>query len=177
MILVRTMQCNDVVKALAQGLQQASKLEVIFLVDERKEPVETGSFEKLSITRDYFKDNGIYAPQDFAWRCGDYGFYMARRRYPEVHLFWMIEFDVRIIGQANRFFEAASARPEVDLLVAYLQQAKANWWWYPAAAAADVTAYRCFFPVTRLTARGIDCLFAKAASPVEPAFTPDALAE
>ena len=73
----------------------------------------------------------------------------------------MIEFDVRIIGQAGRFFEAAASRPDIDLLVAYLQQAKANWWWYPAAAAADATPYRCFFPVIRLTARGVDCLLQK----------------
>ncbi|RYE93096.1 MAG: hypothetical protein EOO77_45940 [Oxalobacteraceae bacterium] len=73
----------------------------------------------------------------------------------------MIEFDVRLIGNAALFFDAAAKRPDLDLIAGRVQPADRNWWWFPHLASADARPWRCFFPVVRLSARAIDRLHAK----------------
>lgn len=161
MILIRAIKLDFETLSFAKNLQTVSQHEVIFIVDERKSTVDTGKFRKISLNASTCQDQGLYTPTDFAWRCGDYGFYLARKLYPAVNMFWMLDYDVRIVGDATKFFKIARAHSDIDLLATFLCRATKNWWWYPALAANNTAPWRCFFPVIRLSAQGIDCLLEK----------------
>ena len=161
MILLRTTEVTPPVLDLADRLGAASGLPVSMLVDERHGSVGPSRHPKLVLDADSYASLGLHLPTDVGWRCGDYGFYLARRVHPEVERFWMIEFDVRLTGDAALFFDAAAKRSDLDLLAGRLQPADRNWWWFAHLASADARPWRCFFPVIRLSARAIDQLYAK----------------
>jgi hypothetical protein len=160
LILVRTTTLDPETVAFGHRLEAASDRPVAFIVDERNGPV-AGPVDKVSLTEAACRGLGLFCPSDFAWRCGDYGLYLARRAHPDATHFWMIENDVRFVGgdmeQFFAFFEAKDA----DLLAGYLKPATADWYWTHHASSRDSAAYRCFFPVTRFSARALDVLLAK----------------
>ena len=105
---------------------------------------------------------GLHCPADFAWRCGDYGYYLARQRFPDAELFWLIESDVRFYGKdPEHFFRFFANRPDVDFLAGGLKPADQSWYWRNTARARDVAPFRCLFPVTRLSSEAIDAVFAR----------------
>jgi hypothetical protein len=111
-------------------------------------PVERAKLEAM----------GLHCPDNFAWRCGDYGFYLARSCHPEARYLWMIEHDVRFSAHGLtdffRRFDAAGA----DLLVTRLSPAEPEWYWTAAASARDARPFRCLFPISRISARAVDLL-------------------
>ncbi|WP_353467425.1 hypothetical protein [Sphingomonas faeni] len=147
-------------RGFADELAAASGLTVAYLIDERGGTVETDR-PKIRLTQELCESIGLFCPGDFAWRCGDYGFYLARRQFPEASFYWQIEFDVRFRGPGLAAFFAACARDQADLLAADFGIAKRDWWWRMFAQARDVVPYRAFFPVTRLSAHAVDNLLAK----------------
>lgn len=161
MILVRTMTLAKSAIELAASLKAASNLPVVMLIDERRGSAGDCVYPKLSLNQAAYTHLQIHRPWDVGWRCGDYGFYLARTAFPEVERFWMIEDDVRISGDAGRFFDFFAARPEPDLLAARLRPADRNWWWWAHLSSTDAEPWRCFFPVVRLSARAIDALHLK----------------
>lgn len=161
MILLRTTQLGPETLAFGDALRAASGQPLAVLVDERTGSVGDCRFPKLSLNKKTYGGLGLHLPGDVGWRCGDYGFYLARRHYPQVEHFWMIEDDVRITGDTRLFFERFAARPEFDLLAARLRPAGLDWWWWAHLASSDAKPYRCFFPVVRLSGRAIDTLYAK----------------
>jgi hypothetical protein len=163
MILVRTTSLDAETVAFGRALGRASGLATGFLVDERKGEVDSpmGPVEKVSLTAQACRQLGLYCPKDFAWRCGDYGLYVARRQHPEVAHFWMIESDVRFLGGDVAEFFGAFDRVEADLLAGQIQDAMPDWYWTHHASARDCAPFRCFFPVTRFSARALDVLLAK----------------
>jgi len=160
-ILVRTTRVNPAVQFLARSLAAASGEAVAALVDERRGPVDTGGLPKVSVTDAGVEAFGLHRPADYGWRCGDYGFYLARRQHPAEAHFWMVDYDVRIGGDASAFFAACAARAEIDLLAAHVRDTDRGWWWCASVAASDAVPRRCFFPVVRLSARAADALLAK----------------
>jgi hypothetical protein len=154
MILFRTTSFDGRSAAFLDELATATVRPIVILADERRAPVDTGSFPKVSLTDEACQSIGLFTPKDFAWRCGDYGFYLARRQFPEVKSFWMVESDVRI-GNPRDFFALADRSEEPDLLAARLAPADPSWWWHPTVSAADARPYRCFFPLVRLSSRAI----------------------
>lgn len=161
MILLRTTTIDDGIVAFGEMLEAASDSPVVALVDERAATASGEGLPKLSLNAAAYAELGLFTPHDVGWRCGDYGFYAARRRFPEVERFWMIEFDVRILGRAAEFFERCAARGDLDLLAARLRPADQGWWWHGHVASANARPYRCFFPVVRLSAGAIDLLMAR----------------
>jgi hypothetical protein len=160
-ILLRSTDFDERVARFARALQAASGDRVCFVVDERNGPIPIAGFDKIGLSAPAIARLQVYAPQDFAWRCGDYGFYLARRRYPDEAHFWMIEHDVRVAGDAARFFKLVAGRPDLDFVGTDLRPAERLWYWTRAISSRDATPYRCLFPITRLTARAIDALLAK----------------
>ena len=160
MILLRTTRIDDQARALADRLRVASGLTVAMLVDERRTPSPT-DLPKVAITDAACAARGLYTPGDYTWRCGDYGFYLARHQFPGETHYWMIEYDVAISGDAARFFATCAAHPDIDLLAADVRPTARDWWWCANVAASDVQPYRCFFPVVRLSAHAVDALAAK----------------
>jgi hypothetical protein len=161
MILIRTIDLAEPVLKFADHVRSMSGLPVTMLVDERHEVAGDCRHPKLRLTENSYAALKLYAPADAGWRCGDYGFYLARDTYPDVERFWMIESDVRIVGEADRFFSATESRTEYDFLAARLRPAETDWWWRPHASAVNAQPWRCFFPAVRLSARAIDLLYEK----------------
>lgn len=162
-ILIRTTGVDAPALALARRLQQASGAPVTLIADARSGAVEAVDPDVIALSSTACGALGLFCPADFAWRCGDYGYYLARRRYPAVQHFWLIETDVGIYGRdPAEFFDFFRARASaVDLLAAQLRRADSSWYWSQFARACDVPAYRCLFPITRLSSRAIDAALAK----------------
>lgn len=157
-VLVRTTRLDAEALALARRLQQASGAPVALVADARSGAADAVDPDVIALSSAACRALRLYCPPDFAWRCGDYGYYLARRRYPSTQRFWLIETDVAICGgDAAEFFAFFAERArEVDLLAAKLRAADHFWYWTQFARGRNVQAFRCLFPITRLSARAID---------------------
>lgn len=157
MILIRTQIVDDRLAAFARDLASWSGMSAAFIVDERKGEVTVPkSAIKISLTESSCRTLGLYCPHDFAWRCGDYGLYIARRTFPDARWFWLIESDVRIAGAHPEDFFRTFEQCERHFLSSYLGAASNDWAWYRAAKNNDVGVHKCFFPVCRFSAEAID---------------------
>ena len=119
-ILVRTTRIAADELALARRLQQASAAPVALVADARSGAVDGTDPDVIALSSAACQALQLFCPPDFAWRCGDYGYYLARRRYPTTERFWLIETDVAIYGGETEAFFAffAERAREVDLLAA-----------------------------------------------------------
>jgi hypothetical protein len=117
-ILLRARERTARNELLASELRQASGCEVRFLLDERSGERDPGT-DVLSLNHQSYAALGLYTPPDAAWRCGDYGLYMAWREEPTRPYYWLIEDDVRIAGDVAEFFNLCTAS-NADLLCANL---------------------------------------------------------
>ena len=167
MILLRLARFSEETIAFAQRLRRESGMRVACIVDERNGPVDVGDFDKVSLTRAACRAIGLHCPRDVGWRCGDYGFYLARLRYPDVRFFWLMEYDVRLrCLDLGEFFsryapDRGPASVDHDLIAGYYRQAAGDWYWTHTMIARDRPVWRCLFPVVRLSARAIDTLHAE----------------
>lgn len=143
---------------MARRLEQASACPVALIADARSGAVDRADPDVVALSSAACGALGLFCPPDFAWRCGDYGYYLARRRYPATCYFWLIETDVGFYGgDAAEFFAFFAERARgVDLLAAQLRRADHSWYWTAFARARDVVPFRCLFPITRLSKRAID---------------------
>lgn len=115
----------------------------------------------ILVTRSGCEEMGLFCPPDFAWRCGDYGFYLARHASPETSHFWLIEYDIRFGGgSASDIFRTFAGYPEVDFLATYQQPAQKGWHWYDHVNARNIRPHRCLFGIVRISARAADHLLA-----------------
>lgn len=159
LILVRTRTPTAEAASWAMQLAYFSGAPAVLLVDARHgEGYDDAGV--VAMTREGDRRLGLHAPVDVGWRCGDYGFYAARARFPDVTHYWMIEDDVRIGGDGAAFFAHTARFPDIDFLGAHIRPAEPQWWWYGHARSRDATPWRSFFPVTRLSAIAVDRLWA-----------------
>lgn len=162
MILLRTMSFSAQTAAFARRLAAESGQKICFVIDERKGAVDTAEFDKISLTRQACRRLGLYCPLDFGWRCGDYGFYLARQRYADEKSFWLIEYDVRLVGpDTGDFFRNFEGADDVDLIAGHFRVAERWWYWTHTMAARGESVWRCLFPVVRLSSKAIDFLHAQ----------------
>ena len=162
MILVRATRLSETTVLMAEKLAAASGQEIAFVLDGRHPVKIFTSRPKIMLTPDACTALGLYCPSDFAWRCGDYGIYLARQRFADVERFWLIEDDIRIAGGSPAaFFESFESEPEIDFLACNYRRARSDWDWYFNASGRDVLTFRCNFGIVRLSARAIDALLAK----------------
>ena len=155
-VLVRTTRPDAAARGFARRLSSLSGLPVVLVVDGNQVAEDCDEFPLIRLTERACGALGLYCPEDFAWRCGDYGYYLARDLFPATQHFWMVETDVHFGEDARRLFAFFDSQPHVDFLCAELQPADRNWFWVQSAAARDVQPFSCLFPVTRLSARAID---------------------
>jgi hypothetical protein len=161
-LLIRTKEISRAVMMLADELESISRHPAILIVDTAHGEVRRGSRAAIGLSQASCSALGLYCPSDFAWRCGDYGYYLARRQFPDAERFWLIETDVRFYGRDPAlFFRFFADKPDVDFLAGRVMPAEATWYWRNTARARDVRTYRCLFPVTRLSTRAIDAAFAR----------------
>ncbi len=162
MILLRTTAMSAHTAAFARRLVEETGQRLCCVVDERKGPVDTAGHDKIGLTVRRCRELGLYCPLDVGWRCGDYGFYFARKRYPDERFFWLIEYDVRLTGpDVNGFFRCFDGADDVDLIAGHYREAEPWWYWTHTMAARGQPVWRCLFPVVRLSAAAIDLLHAQ----------------
>ena len=159
-VLIRTHFVDDALLALAERLAADGKFEVYALADESRGALDFGTIPKLSLTAQVIADLGVYAgAPKLLWRCGDYGFYAARRGLPQYDAFWMIEADVRLnTDRPSSILDRFPGSDEIDFLAGRLRLAEGDWDWGATMDAAGGPVWRCLFAVTRLSARAIDHL-------------------
>ena len=160
-ILFRTQDVDAPLAAFAAQLRDWSGMPVAFIVDERKGVATVPDWAaKVSLSERSCRELGLYCPKDFAWRCGDYGLYLARHANPDVDRFWLIENDVRITGTDPADFFAFFAARDEDFLASYIGPAPTDWYWHDSLLSRDRTPHKCFFPLCRISARALDGLLA-----------------
>ncbi|KEQ51418.1 hypothetical protein [Sphingobium chlorophenolicum] len=158
MIILRTTRMSERTARFARQLEQASGLPVVPLIDARYDDGASGAHIRLD--RAAVKALGLFAPRNFAWKCGDYGLYLARRQF-DAPFYWLIEYDVRFPAEGlDVFFRDHAAEP-ADALLTHLGPATPDWYWTVFGAARDVAPVRCLFPISRFSGAAIDLLFAK----------------
>ena len=159
LLLIRTVRPCKGVFEFADFLRRVSHGRVLLLVDNRRGNPLPVRDDLLILDDASYRSLNLHCPADVAWRCGDYGLYLARKTYPDFRYYWMLEDDLRIDGDAAEFFRFFSSLHHIDLLAARLAPAKLDWHWYPHSMARDVTTYSCFFPITRSSGRALDLMY------------------
>lgn len=138
---------------------QASR--VFFIVDELKElKYFPSALNKVSLNLEFLKDNALYSHNQVAWACGDY-FYYAFRQAVEADFYWLIEPDVLLNLDSVEAFFGFFAEQDAEALVMNFALAPQGWSWYESAQRLLDPPYTCFFPLTRLSKKAIDIMFAK----------------
>ncbi|MBV8522250.1 MAG: hypothetical protein JOY71_09000 [Acetobacteraceae bacterium] len=94
---------DEQAKMFALQLAKMSGLPLIYAIDERKESSGIAPEKKISITKAAVESLGLFAPINLAWLCGDYIYYLARKKFPNVSFFWLIEHDVRFLAVPASF--------------------------------------------------------------------------
>jgi hypothetical protein len=159
LILFRTQQIDSDLAAFSEQVRLWSGEDIAFVIDERNGPVDVPhGIGKVGITPGACEALGLYCPDDFAWRCGDYGLYLARQKYTDEASFWLIEDDVRFAGaNPQTFFDFFKTRDE-NFLSSYLKPAQQDWYWRSSLLNCDSELFKCFFPVCRFSASALDYL-------------------
>ncbi|MGI4798125.1 MAG: discoidin domain-containing protein [Janthinobacterium lividum] len=157
-VVYRTHFVDDRLMAFARSVHGHHGYQVIFAVDETHGSIDTLEFEKISLTREAFEPLGLYTEiSDIFWRCGDYPLYLARLRFPECNIFWLIEYDVTINrAEPIEFFEELDKFHGYDFLSSHFRKPE-DWWMFGfrmRAYSEDV--YRSYFPLVRLSGRALD---------------------
>lgn len=167
-ILLRARERTARNEELAAELRGASGCDVRFLLDERTGHRDGGE-DVVSLNPESYAALGLYTAPDAAWRCGDYGLYMAWREEPDRQYYWLIEDDVRIAGDAEVFFRLCAAS-SADLLCANLHEVRRGEFWWPHTQSRDALAMGCLFGIVRLSAEALAACFAKRRKHTEQGF-------
>ena len=159
-IAIRTHYMNADLLDLARDLAADDGYEVVFAVDERRGPLDTAGFAKLSLTVEIVARFGLYI-QDatFLWGFGDYIFYLLRAMRPDAPFLWLVENDVLINSSDRRApFRRLDAMSRHDLLGTFVETASPGWFWRPSVEGLFGEVHSCFFPMIRLSAPAADHL-------------------
>jgi hypothetical protein len=160
-VLLRTHVSNAAIVSQARRIRDEAGYDVIFVADESTAPLAVPKeFAKVSVTAAAIDGLGVYAPPDVAWRCGDYAFYLARDLLEGARIVWQIEYDVLLRCANLKTFFGAFDRRRMDFLAPYFARRGPDWCWQPLMAPFTSRVFGCLFPVTRLSLRLIDFLFA-----------------
>ena len=156
-VIFRTHLLGPRVLDLAAALQVPGEYRVVFAADESAGPVDTGPYDKISLTREHFAALGLLEDvDDIFWRAGDYAFYCAQHRYPDAARFWLVEYDIAI-NRADpvSFLREIDAASHHDLLSTHFREPEH--WWFFAEPLRHLypTVMRCFYPLVRLSARAV----------------------
>ncbi|MYL98716.1 hypothetical protein GR702_13180 [Novosphingobium sp. FGD1] len=140
-------------------LAQTCEERVVVLYDDTTDPEGFRDVECVRVNAAVYRQLGLYVSDDFGWRCGDYGFYAARKQYPEIRFFWMVEYDVLFsFRRASEFFDRFKALEDAPCIIADFGPAPPSWWWYRSKVLHDRKVSHFFFPVSRMSSGAIDQL-------------------
>ena len=137
---------------------------IFFIVDELdKTKSFPESLHKFSLNTHFIETHGLYNKGKIAWAYGDY-FYYVFYKAVSADFYWLIEPDVLLnLDSVGKFFEFFANQPD-EALVTHFSPTDEGWSWYESAKILLDPPYRCFFPLTRLSKRSIEILYAKRQS-------------
>jgi len=160
LLAVRTHRADAASLAMYDAFAQLPGVDVAFACDERNGEVAAGGRRKTGYDLARLERMGLFAHPKCGWRCGDYNYYMLREDFPDYDQYWLIEPDVAINTQDLAAFFAGFAAREADFLAPLFGPRDAKWGWTAHILPDYPRAYGCLFPVTRISARAIDYLYA-----------------
>lgn len=110
----------------------------------------------VDLNADWLRDNGLAAPGDWGWRCGDYALYALRQARPDAEHYWLIEPDVHFTGAPETFFARFDAAPEdlLGLRPSRFGQPHHRF----VKGVAPLQPWRAIFALTRVSGRALDRL-------------------
>jgi hypothetical protein len=152
-ILLRTHKLSGEIKRFGERLAAESGIRLVYLMDENQQSFDVSPFEKTKFTSGLIRELGLHTPHGYAWRCGDYGLYLAAKQFPDVRYFWLIEYDVRIhTKESMRGFFDRYAALNADLIAPKLERKGQDWWWFPTMRSGNKPVYGCLFSCIRVSA-------------------------
>ena len=161
LVLLRTHFVDENVRHLAARLTAESGHDVVLLADETSAALPVADLPKLAITREDIAALGVHVPDNALWLCGDYAFFVARQKAPGYGFYWMLEPDVGLhFADLGAFFAPFAADRQSDLIVSEYGPSHPDWMWHPMMAPHARQPHGCFFPVVRLSVRGIETALA-----------------
>jgi|GEM_PF-1848993 len=157
---LRTHFVDERVLRLAAELRDATDCEFALVLDETRSEIDSQGLPKIGLTNAALDRLGLYRGfEGAAWRCGDYGLYLAKQKFDRCRFFWLIEHDVRLnFRSAAEFFELFRGADATDFFAAGLREADAHWFWRRSMSAHHARVHRCLFPIVRASARALDHL-------------------
>ena len=155
-ILLRTHRFGPREDAFLARLTQDSGWPAYVLADETRARLPVGDWPKISFSFESVRSLGLHWVDDAAWRCGDYGFYLARAAVPQATRFWLIEPDVRagLPGYATLLADLDAV--DADFLAPGLQASERSHFWYPTMRWRSPIVQRCHFAFCALRAGAAD---------------------
>lgn len=158
---IRAHEPSPAVERLHAALSRLAPADhrIVVVVDEmhgvgrRAWPVE---YDLVSINDRLLESVGIRTDiPDAGWRCGDYAYYaLAADR--EFKYAWLIEPDVVFEGLDLESFFSELDASDADLIAPDILPAPGWLWSYQLTERGITSPWRCFFPLTRLSRRGIE---------------------
>lgn len=162
MILFRAHRETPLIRERYDHLVKTSGLPVVVAWDSSAGNRGFEDVLRIDLSEAALTEIGLWTGKPLAWLCGDIAYYVAQTRFPEVSHFWLIEYDVLFsFDRASEFFAHFDGADHVDFLAASLRLAKPKWYWHNTmlmetnGVSNNRAVYRCFFPLTRLSAVAI----------------------
>lgn len=170
LIIVRTHRADRASIEAFDRLAATAGLDVVFGLDERAGRIDVSGRPAIGYTEATLTAMGLYAHPQCGWRCGDYVYYAVRAARADYNHYWLIEPDVRInVSNLSAFF-ASFADNQNDFIAPRFGQRDDRWEWSSTVSRAGLRPYGCVFPITRMSARGIDAAYAlRRAHSTDPA--------
>ncbi len=152
LFLIRSMAFDPVAERLAQTLSTAAGAMVVFVCDESRGVVDTGPYDKVSLTSARLTTLGLEnPPEDWGWFWGDVCYYAALARYAEYDYYCLIESDVFLSPSAAKTLVEHLDRQHEDALAVRLgPMDSVPRYSRPLKFLGLDPAWGCIFPATRL---------------------------
>ncbi len=160
LIIVRTHRADAASLAAFDLYAGLDGMDVVFCVDERAGEVDFCARPKVGFDSRTLRGLGLYAHPNCGWRCGDYFYYVIRTARPDYDFYWMVEPDVRINTNNLAAFMATFAAQKHDFLAPQFGPRNNQWGWTRTILPTGMAPHGCLYPITRLSARAIDHMFA-----------------
>ncbi|MET0372420.1 MAG: hypothetical protein ABW039_13720 [Sphingobium sp.] len=160
LFLVRTHYVDEGLLSFLRAMR-AGGYDVAILLDATSDADAPDDIPVIPLARPAIEALGLFLPDDFAWRCGDYGLYLALQAYPGKSHFWMIEPDVLVHSRDPAGFFDRFLALDAALLCGCLREASPKWYWSASMAPTGLTTWRLLYSLVRISADGLRLMQAK----------------
>jgi hypothetical protein len=160
LIIVRTHRADTASLAAYDLFETLDGFDVVFCIDERAGPVDMQGRATCAYDEGVLHRMGLYAHPNCGWRCGDYCYAVTKSVRPSYDFYWLIEPDVRINTSSLQGFFAQFESSTADYLAPRFGPRDATWIWSQTIRPLGLAPYGGLFPVSRMSARAIDHVYA-----------------